>query len=191
VEEFSRARIRLLPVGRKRTARAAFFREWGLASRAADALVRTAFMVSAFLMPTLLVVDDNSSVRESLRFLFRRRGYEVLTAESGAEAIALAAQHLVHGAIVDVNMPGMNGVDLCHSLHEQAAAAGRAIAVWMMTGASTPEMTKRAEIAGALGVLGKPFDFDELFQQLDSKLGPPSGGEPEPPAPPTASASAN
>ena len=148
-------------------------------------------MVSALLMPTLLVVDDNSSVRESLRFLFRRRGYEVLTAESGAEAIALVAQHPVHGAIVDVNMPGMNGVDVCRSLHEQAAAAGRAVAVWMMTGARTPEMTKRAEAAGALAVLGKPFDFEELFQQLDSKLGPPPSAEPEPPVPPTTSASSN
>ena len=107
----------------------------------------------------------------------------MLTPEGGAEAIALAAQHPVHGAIVDVNMPGMNGIDVCRALHEQATAAGRTVAVWMMTGARTTEITKRAELAGALGVLGKPFDFEELFQQLDSKLGPPPAPESEPPAP--------
>jgi CheY-like chemotaxis protein len=147
---------------------------------------RNALVAPAILMPTLLVIDDNSSVRESLRFLLRRRGYEVLTAESGAEAIALAAQHPVDGAIVDVNMPGMNGIEVCRALREQAAAAGRSIAVWMMTGARTPELIKRAELVGALAVLGKPFDHEELFQQLDSKLGPPPSGEPEPP-PPTSS----
>ena len=131
-------------------------------------------------MPTLLVIDDNGSVRDSLRFLFLRRGYEVLVAENGMVGLALAAQNRVDAAMVDVNMPGMNGVDVCRGLLEQATGTGRPMAVWIMTGARTPELEKRAHEAGALALLGKPFDFAELFRQMDEKLG-------VPPIPPDAS----
>jgi CheY-like chemotaxis protein len=147
-------------------------------------------------MRTLLVIDDNQSVRESLRFLFLRRGYDVLVAESGAEGIALASQHHVDAAMVDVNMPGMNGVDVCRALREQATAAGRSIVVWMMTGARTPDVAKRAQEAGAVALFGKPFDFADLFRQFDEKLGPmtepgalPPRTPPTPDVPPPASAS--
>ena len=137
-------------------------------------------------MRTLLVIDDNQSVRESLRFLLLRRGYEVLVAENGAAGIALAGQHQVDAAMVDVNMPGMNGVDVCKALREQATAAGRTICVWMMTGARTPDVTKRALEAGALALLGKPFDFTDLFRQFDEKLGPPAPPQAAPETPPPA-----
>ena len=89
-------------------------------------------------------------------------------------SLAIAGQSRVDAAIVDVNMPGPNGVEVCRSLHAQAAAAGRSIAVWMMTGARTPDVAKRALEAGAIALLGKPFDFTDLFRQFDEKLGPPS-----------------
>lgn len=125
-------------------------------------------------MPTLLVIDDNQSVRDSLRFLLLRRGYDVFVAEHGPAGLAIAGQHQIDAAIVDVNMPGPNGVEVCRSLHAQAAAAGRSIAVWIMTGARTPDVARRALEAGAIALLGKPFDFTDLFRQFDEKLGPPS-----------------
>lgn len=120
---------------------------------------------------TLLVVDDNQSVRESLRFLLLRRGYTVLVAEDGAAALALAAQHPVDGAIVDVNMPGMNGIEVCRVLRERANAKGRQIAVWMMTGARTPEVLKQSREVGALDLLGKPFDIPSLYRRLEEQFG--------------------
>lgn len=122
-------------------------------------------------MRTLLVIDDNKSVRESLRFLFMRRGYDVLVAESGPEGLALAGQHLVDGAMIDVNMPGMNGIEVCRALREHAAARGRDLPVWMMTGARTPDVVKRAAEAGALVLLGKPFDFSDLFRRFEERFG--------------------
>lgn len=130
---------------------------------------------------TLLVIDDNRSVRESLRFLFEWRGYIVLVAENGLEGIALAKEHLVDGALVDVNMPGMNGIDVCRALRAQAAGQGRPLVVWMMTGARTLALAKSAEEAGALALLPKPFDFAELFRRFDEQLGgPPTPPQPEP-----------
>lgn len=128
---------------------------------------------------TLLVIDDNKSVRESLRFLFERRGYTVLVAESGRQGIALAAQHPVDAALVDVNMPGMNGIDASRALLAQAADKGRPLGVWVMTGARTPELNKLALEAGALALLGKPFDIADLFRRFDERL----GGPPALPAP--------
>jgi CheY-like chemotaxis protein len=116
---------------------------------------------------TLLVVDDNRSVRESLKFLLLRRGYSVLIAENGPEAVTAAQQNHVDGALVDVNMPGMNGIEVCRLLREHAVAAGRPIAVWMMTGARTPEVLKLAREAGALDLLGKPFDLHALYRRFE------------------------
>lgn len=129
---------------------------------------------------TLLVIDDNKSVRESLRFLLLRRGYTVHVAENGRDGIALAASGNIDGALVDVNMPGMNGVEVCRALREQAAARGQSIAVWMMTGARTQELGKQALEAGALALLGKPFDFGDLFRRFDETLGPVQPPKPQP-----------
>lgn len=119
---------------------------------------------------TLLVIDDNRSVRESLKFLLLRRGYIVLIAEGGREALALSAQHPVDGALVDVNMPEMNGIEVCRALRQQATAAGREIAVWMMTGARTSEVLKQAREAGALDLFGKPFDLPALYRRFEEKF---------------------
>lgn len=122
--------------------------------------------------PTLLVVDDNLSVRESLRFLLLRRGYNVHVADGGPAAIALAQQQPIDGAMVDVQMPGMNGFEVCEALRQHAASSGRTLAMWMMTGGRSPELMKRATEVGALTLLGKPFDFTELFRQFDEQFGP-------------------
>jgi CheY-like chemotaxis protein len=134
--------------------------------------------IPSLMTRTLLVIDDNKSVRDSLRFLLLRRGYAVFVAENGADGIAIAAESNIDGALVDVNMPGMNGVEVCRALHAQAAARGRKISIWMMTGARTRELAAQAEQAGALCVLGKPFDFPDLFRRFDAAL-----GKTEPPTP--------
>lgn len=116
---------------------------------------------------TFLVIDDNESVRESLKFLLLRRGYAVLVAEDGYEALEIAAQNTIDGAMVDVNMPGMNGIEVCRALRERAAAAGREIAIWMMTGGRSPELLRMARDAGALDLLGKPFDLPALYRRFE------------------------
>lgn len=129
---------------------------------------------------TLLVIDDNKSVRDSLRFLFERRGFQVLAAEGGAEGIALAKEHLVDGAMLDVNMPGINGIAVCRALKTHAAETGRQIYVWMMTGARTPALAKAAVEAGAEVLLAKPFDFADLFRRFDEAFGPVQPPQPKP-----------
>jgi two-component system response regulator (stage 0 sporulation protein F) len=133
---------------------------------------------------TLLVVDDNQSVRESLKFLLLRRGYTVFVAENGPDAIEIANRHSIDGAMVDVNMPGMNGIEVCRALRARAAATGHDITVWMMTGARTPEVVRLAREAGAIDLLGKPFDLPSLYRRFEEKFGlrnPPSPPGEKPP----------
>ena len=126
---------------------------------------------------TLLVVDDNSSVRESLRFFLERRGFGVVLASSGPEAIAMYGQHVIDGAMIDVQMPGMNGIDVCRVLREQAGAANRPFVVWMMTGGRSPELAKFAVEAGAVALLGKPFDYADLYQRFETSWPDIAAGE--------------
>jgi CheY-like chemotaxis protein len=66
---------------------------------------------AAAVPPTLLLVDDEDGVLSALRRLFRRDGYRILTARSGAEGLALLAQEPVDVILSDQRMPGMSGVD--------------------------------------------------------------------------------
>ncbi|MSU49917.1 MAG: response regulator [Opitutus sp.] len=124
---------------------------------------------------TLLVVDDNKSVRDSLQLLLEQRGYAVLAAAGGAEALALFAAHAVDGAMIDVNMPGMGGLSLCRNLRTKASEAGSDFPVWMMTGAPTLDLERAARESGALTLLAKPFDYDGLFRWFEAQF----GGAPE------------
>ena len=121
---------------------------------------------------TLLVIDDDGSVREVLRLLLAHRGYDVLLAASGEQGLALAAERPVAGALIDVHMSGMNGIEVCRRLRVLAATAGRSLPVWIMTGARTSQIVKAAAEAGAILVLGKPFNTAELYQLIEAQLGP-------------------
>lgn len=121
---------------------------------------------------TFLVVDDNRTVLEVVSRLVVAAGYRVVPAESAETALALLEHEPVDAAIVDVDLPGMNGVALCRALHAHAASRGRNCAVWLMTGMIRPELSAAAEQAGALGVLAKPFTRAELLACLERMLGP-------------------
>ena len=112
--------------------------------------------------PTILVVDDNPMVREVVQGMLNAAGFHALSAEDAATALALYASNPIDAAMIDVDMPGMNGIDLCRALQAQAAAVGRGVLAWLMTGVVRPELVVDAQAAGATGVLAKPFTRAEL-----------------------------
>ncbi|MDP3073811.1 MAG: response regulator [Opitutaceae bacterium] len=121
-------------------------------------------------MPTLLVIDDNASVRETLSEWFTLGGYTVLEAKSGPEALSLMLHVRIDAAIVDVHMPRMDGTAVCRALRARAEASAQDLPVWLMTGARTAADAKSARDAGALAILGKPFDLGALAQQIHEQL---------------------
>jgi CheY-like chemotaxis protein len=118
----------------------------------------------------LLIVDDDPEMRELLRHVLSLRGFEVVTAASGREALSLAAVSPVTAALVDLNMPGMNGIEFCRALHEQDGSSGRQTPVWIMTGAYREGMSETARAAGAQTVLRKPLKVAELCKRFERAL---------------------
>lgn len=117
----------------------------------------------------ILVVDDNPMVREVVQGMLKAAGYHSLSAEDGATALAMYAGQPIDAALIDVDMPGINGIELCRALHAQASASGRPLLAWMMTGVVRPELITASEAAGAAGILAKPFTRAELvacFERL-------------------------
>lgn len=114
----------------------------------------------------MLIVDDQLSVSVTLVYLLELGGFVAFKAESGRSALALAAREQIDGALVDINMPMMDGFAVCKELQAQARAAGRELRVWFMSGAATPLHRKRSTELGALGVLSKPFEYHALVDLL-------------------------
>lgn len=107
---------------------------------------------------TLLLVDDNETVLRVLEYIFTRHGHRVLLAKSGAKALEVFATEAVDVALVDVNMPGLDGFQTVAALLAAARERGRGLRAWLMTGAFSTAAEKRAREIGAVTLLSKPFD---------------------------------
>ncbi|HEV8635212.1 MAG TPA: response regulator [Chloroflexota bacterium] len=117
----------------------------------------------------VLVVDDEEMVRALVQATLRRGPYQVLTAGDGAAALAAARAHRPDAVILDVTMPGLDGVEVCRGL--KADAATRHAVVIMLTARMQPDDHARARAAGADDYLVKPFRPGELLQRLGNRLG--------------------
>jgi DNA-binding NtrC family response regulator len=107
---------------------------------------------------SVLVVDDETIVRESLGGWFSEDGYRVVTASSGREALKLAAEGGFQLAILDIKMPGMDGLELQGRLAQVAPD----LTIIVMTAYASVDTAVRALKQGAYDYIVKPFDPDEL-----------------------------
>jgi two-component system response regulator PilR (NtrC family) len=109
-------------------------------------------------MTSILVVDDEPSMRELLRIMLRKDGYAVLEAESRATAAAVLGKGPVDMVITDVKLPDGDGIEILR--HVKAASPETAVIV--MTAYGTTQTAVAALKLGAHDYLTKPFDVDEL-----------------------------
>jgi DNA-binding response OmpR family regulator len=115
---------------------------------------------------TILIVDDEPDVREVLEEYFAAHGYATIGAANAADAKASAAQHPVDLALVDINMPGEDGLSLARHLRERYAS----IAIVMLTSAGTVVDRIVGLEMGADDYVPKPFDPRELEARVKSVL---------------------
>jgi len=110
----------------------------------------------------VLVVDDEASLREFLTILFEREGYTVRTASTGEEALALVPGWRPDLVLTDLNMPGMDGIELLRQLKSHATPDAREIPVILVTAYGTIAHAVAAMREGAFDYVAKPFHNDEL-----------------------------
>jgi len=110
----------------------------------------------------ILVVDDELVVRDSLKEWLEEEGFTVAMAGSGAEALAALAAEPYHLMLLDIKMPGMDGVEVL----ERAKALSPELSVVMMTAYATVETAVEAMKIGALDYLIKPFEVESLMPKV-------------------------
>jgi DNA-binding NtrC family response regulator len=115
--------------------------------------------------PAVLVVDDHEIDRKLVDRTLIAAGYEVTTASGGEEAIALIRSRLFDAAVVDLRMPGMDGIELLRLIKEHSPV----IEVVVMTADPTVDTAVEALKQGAFDYIGKPLNLDEL-QHLMARL---------------------
>ncbi len=114
----------------------------------------------------LLVVDDDPSVREALALVLDLGGFEVTTATDGREAIRALAIESPDAVILDLLMPGLDGLEVCRRLR----ATGNRTPVLMLTARSEVSERVAGLEAGADDYLAKPFAREELIARLRALL---------------------
>jgi len=117
------------------------------------------------LMKNVLIVDDSKSIRNEVSEVLTKAGYNVIEAADGTEALAhLAQNNNVSLVVLDVNMPGMNGLDVLERIYNEHRA--RNLPVLMLTTEAERVLVERAKKAGAKGWLLKPIKTDLLVSTV-------------------------
>lgn len=117
----------------------------------------------------ILIVDDSRVMRQIVVRTLRQAGYsghDLVEAENGREGLQAVQTHEPDLVLSDWNMPEMNGIDMLQALR----AAGRTVPFGFVTSEGSPEMVTRAEAAGALFVITKPFTPESFQEKLDPVL---------------------
>jgi two-component system, NtrC family, response regulator PilR len=117
-------------------------------------------------MTSILVVDDEQSMREFLKILLEKEGYQVTTAVDGGSALNLAENDPFDLVISDIRMPGLTGLELLARLKQLRAD----IAVIMITAFASPDDAVAAMKNGAFDYITKPFNVDEIKGVIRSAL---------------------
>ena len=114
----------------------------------------------------VLVVDDEEPIRNALKRFLVGRTYEVHTAASGQEALAVLAEHDISLMLSDIRMPGMSGVDLV----PQALAIAPTLAVVMLSAINDATTAALCMQRGAVDYLTKPLELDDLERAVQRAL---------------------
>lgn len=116
--------------------------------------------------PYLLIVDDQLGVRRLLFEAFTEEGYDVAMAASGLEAIARVKERLPNLILMDMKMPGMNGLEALQEIKKFYPQ----VLVIMMTAYGELEIVAEAMKIGAREYIPKPFDLNDLRTLVKSVL---------------------
>ena len=117
-------------------------------------------------MSKLLIVDDESDIREFARNFFKKRNIEVSVASGGCQALELIARESPDLVLLDVKMEEMTGIEVLRQLR----VSHPSIKVIMVSGVEDEETIKEAKALGVIGYIHKPFILEELEKIVLAQL---------------------
>ncbi|AGC42484.1 MULTISPECIES: response regulator [Myxococcus] len=112
----------------------------------------------------LLVVDDERAVLDAIKRAFKpfAAQVELQTTTSGVEALLLVSEQKPHGMIIDLNMPDIDGLEVCRRIRQRKQMEG--VRLITMTSVHTADVVEQSKQAGALACLAKPLDVQQVLE---------------------------
>jgi nitrogen regulation protein NR(I) len=117
-------------------------------------------------LSTILIIDDDDQLRRSFEKLLSEEGYHVVSAPSGESGLRILRSNVPDLVILDIRLPGMNGIDTFKAIHEIEPK----LPVIMMTAYGTTETAIEATKLGAFDYILKPFDIPEMLGVIAKAL---------------------
>ena len=112
----------------------------------------------------LLVVDDERQVLDAIKRAFKpyANQVELQTTTSGVEALLLVSEQKPHGMLIDLNMPDIDGIEVCRRIRARKQMEG--VRLITMTSLHSPEVVEQSKQAGAIACLAKPLDVQQVLE---------------------------
>jgi len=115
---------------------------------------------------SILVIDDESEIRESLQQLLAMEGYKTDAAATGEEGLRCIENGIFDLVLLDINLPDRNGLDLLQQIKRESPELG----VIMITAYASTQMAFQASKQGADSYVTKPWDNDKLLLEIRNAL---------------------
>jgi CheY-like chemotaxis protein len=122
--------------------------------------------------PHVVVVDESDESRALACEMLQRNGFNAIGVSDVETAMMLVASDAMDAVLTEVEMPDVNGLELCHKLTRLDAILNRQIPVWLMTGAVHRNLEVQARAVGAKGMFLKPLDETTVIRALKDALSP-------------------
>lgn len=116
-------------------------------------------------MKRILVIEDNKTNRYLIGFILKKNGYEVLEAKTGEEGVELALKEKPNLIIMDIQLPGIDGLETTKRIRESKVDGG--VPIIALTSYAMTGDRERALSAGCNGYLEKPINPDTIMEEIE------------------------
>lgn len=124
--------------------------------------------------PLVIAVDDDPSILRVMKILLEGNGFELRTAATGEEALPILRQSVPVVLILDVELPGMSGFDVCQIVKRDARL--QKVPVLLLTAHGSPKDYRTGHEAGAVAYMFKPYKAEQLLQMVRMLAASPAAG---------------
>lgn len=121
-------------------------------------------------MKKILVIDDNSDIRDLIAFIFEKAGLKVIQSANGESGLQELKSNRPHLVLLDATMPGISGLEVLKAIRKNTDKELSRVPVMMLTANSAEEDITRAFELGASSYIVKPFKKEKILAEVDLML---------------------